>query len=146
MFIHDLFYIIDKTDIDKDSKRGMYDLVRNILKYYRKMEIKNDVYDLWLNMDKVDKYLYSKGHTFDVELDDIFAIEKVEEYCDEMRAEDYTDSAYETETDSESTLESVVSCKVEIPPTNWFALYLFVTSTLSIGINAYFLFKNHLST
>ena len=153
MFIHDLFYIIDKTDLDKETKKEMYEVVRNILKYYRKMEIKNDVYELMLNIDKVDEFLYSKGCNFNIEIDDILAISKVEEYIDERRVEDEDedtdDSEYvesktsDTDTESEFTTIEYESSDVEKKSNpcarNWMLFYVMLTSTLSIGINGYLL-------
>ena len=138
MQINDLFKIIDDQDLEdvsKEDKKLMYNTVRTLLKYYKEMGFENDVYDIWCNVDKINGYLQAKKVKLDADLDEILAIDEVAEYCEDQ----HCDEAVE-ETEYEPVPQNI-NIKIDVPQTPWIVFYLVVVNTLTLGMNAYTMFK-----
>jgi len=150
MQINDLFKIIDNTDLPKEVKKQMYNTVRVILKYYKELDMENDIYDVWLNADKLIGFLQAKKVKLDVDIDDIFSVEEISNYCETKHCEiagyheDIDDeNDYETKEKKDMYSVPTINVNVDVPPlrTPWIVFYLVAINTFTFGMNAYTLFK-----
>ena len=138
MQIKDLFKIIDDNEnIPQDSKKLMYNTVRTLLKDYKEMGYENDVYEIWVNADKIIGYLQAKKIKLDVHIDDILSLEEVSKYCeDEHCDDDYEETEYFSSKQPQS-----INIKVDVPQTPWIVFYLVLINSMTLGMNAYTVFK-----
>lgn len=142
MYIQDLFAVIEKCkDLSKDTKKQMYELVRNILNVYKDLDIDNEVYDLFMNTDKLTGYLQAKDLLNDVEIDDILTIDEVEKYCNFMGDKDSSDDEDDDEEDEDNDVPQNINIKVYLPQ-NWILLCILAINTAALGVNTYLTFKN----
>jgi len=101
MKINSLFSIIN-ANVGADVKKPLYTIIRTILKSRKELKLKNDVSDLYVNMDLVTEKL-SAIKDIDLYLDLIFTFPEVQEYLHDtgMLSEDEGDEESDEEDDEE---------------------------------------------
>jgi hypothetical protein len=110
-----------------------------ILKHYRELDIDNDVYDLWLNADKVTGFLQAKKALATVDIEDLLSIEEVSRYCEDQHCEE-EDEYCEMQAVAAATPQNI-NIKVDIPQ-NFTVVILFVLNTVALGVNAWVTFTS----
>lgn len=146
MRINDLFNVISsQEDIKTETKKNLYKTVRLILKYYKTLDLSNDMYDVWNNEERIAGYLRYKGHDHDAELlGNLFDLSEVDEYVQECIEEEEPDDDTESEADNEVSFDEPQKIDVTVDVvTGWPTFVLLLIGTLNIGISSYLLFRQY---
>jgi hypothetical protein len=117
--INELFKRIrGDTTIDVPERTQLYKVVRTLLEHRKRLEVRNDVWDVWMNLsdiaDAIDESELSKDAIIEG-MERIFEIPSVKEYLEQQGAED---SDEDTDTDSADSADDETDADVTEDDTN----------------------------